>query len=97
MAHNALSYRVIECSHWDEQHLPSELEKEWFEDITYKGQQKENGWQSMQDGTYPIELVIDLQRECEIKEIQLVIHEYRIPRKVQIWTAGEVPHFTLLG
>ena len=46
---------------------------------------KNNGWSSVRYCTYPQELLIQLCRPCRLRQINLILHEYKIPSKIDLY------------
>ena len=46
---------------------------------------KSNGWCSVRYSTYPQELLIQFCRPCRLRQINLVLHEYKIPSKIDLY------------
>lgn len=46
---------------------------------------KNNGWCSVRYSTYPQELLIQFCRPCRLKQVNLVLHEYKIPSKIDFY------------
>ncbi|OAD62722.1 hypothetical protein WN48_07538, partial [Eufriesea mexicana] len=47
------------------------------------------GWQSSRRCTYPQELILRLQGPTKLTRIQVLVHQYLIPEKLEIWASKE--------
>ena len=46
---------------------------------------KNSGWCSVRYSTYPQELLIQFCRPCRLRQVNLVLHEYKIPSKIDFY------------
>ncbi|XP_017773624.1 PREDICTED: centrosomal protein of 104 kDa isoform X2 [Nicrophorus vespilloides] len=47
------------------------------------------GWQSQKNCDYPQEIIIQLAKRCYLSKIQLLMHQYLIPSKVELFASNE--------
>ncbi|XP_074654970.1 centrosomal protein of 104 kDa-like [Tubulanus polymorphus] len=77
-------FHVIHVSGQDDLHKAAELNT--HSPIT-------KGWQSQRFCLYPQDLVIQLEKRCRLRKIQLLSHQYLIATKVEFYV-GDVPEGT---
>ena len=46
---------------------------------------KNSGWSSVRYSTYPQELLIQFCRPCRLRQVNLLLHEYKIPSKIDLY------------
>lgn len=46
---------------------------------------KKDGWCSVRYSTYPQELLIQFCRPCRLRQVNLLLHEYKIPSKIDLY------------
>ena len=46
---------------------------------------KNDGWCSVRYSTYPQELLIQFCRPCRLRQVNLLLHEYKIPSKIDLY------------
>jgi centrosomal protein CEP104 len=55
------------------------------------------GWQSERFCSYPLQIVLKLAEKTRVFKIQLLIHHYKIPTKVDIGISNTLDQFDRLG
>ena len=76
-----LNFRVFHCSSQDSIHMASELASNSGRD-----DDPTVGWQSQRFCVYPQEIIVQFSSSVQIQQIQLLVHETKIPREVELFS-----------
>ena len=76
----ALNYRVFHASSQDSQFMASELTSSDGRD-----DDQASGWQSQRFCCYPQEIIVQFPSAVQITQMQLLVHETKIPRQVELF------------
>ncbi|TPX32465.1 hypothetical protein SmJEL517_g04489 [Synchytrium microbalum] len=89
-----LPFDVVACSSYEDQYPPHQLL------VTHQNSVNA-GWATQRFSHFPQVLVIKLSANCRIRKLQLLVHHYKIPTKMEIHVAktsslGQKPSANLL-
>ena len=80
-----LSFHIFSCSSSDPDHEAAELGN-IGEQGEIGGSSKSDGWETQRFCIYPQELIIQFPTTIRLKQMQLLIHQHKIPSKVELYS-----------
>jgi centrosomal protein CEP104 len=75
-----LNFRVFHASSQDSQFTANELSTNDSRD-----DDQASGWQSQRFCVYPQEIIVQFPSAVQISQMQLLVHETKIPRQVELY------------
>ncbi|EAY18571.1 UvrB/uvrC motif family protein [Trichomonas vaginalis G3] len=84
----SLDYTIVSCSSEDPHYPITSIQNASI---------RSNGWQSQQNPSYPVSFVVDLGSKAEIKSLQFVSHQSKIPARVDLSYGDNGTLFKPLG
>ena len=76
-----LNFRVFHASSQDSHFIASELSSNQTQDDNEAA-----GWQSQRFCVYPQEIIVQFPSSVQITQMQLLVHETKIPRQVELFS-----------